>query len=177
MSTTTVALDTAYTHAIGDTPSFSVFAQDPKMPFDTFFNPNPAPFYDVESYHAYISHQNRCILEFLEQMLEMSSQDNVSAYNKRFDECKPDFNLDDRVYIKKSTSKENQLQSKFWGPYRIIGKSNDSVTVRNLYNSKISTVHLSCIKLCREHQIFHNDSQNVINSNIYSTTSYKLHVD
>ena len=177
LSTTTFALNTAYTHAIGDTPSFSVVAQDPKMPFDTFFNPNPAPFYDVESYHAYISHQNRCILEFLKHMLKTSSQDNVSASNKRFDECKPDFNLGDRVYIKRLNSKEHQLQSKFLGPYRIIGKSHDSVTVRNLYNSKISAVYLSHIKLCHENQMFHNDSQNVINSSVYSTTSYKLDID
>ena len=63
------------------------------------------------------------------------------------------------------------------GPYRIIGKSNDSVTVRNLYNSKISTVHLSHIKLCHDNQMFHNDSQNVINSNVYSTSSYNLDID
>ena len=84
---------------LANIPSLFVFAKDPKMTFDTFFNTNPAPFYDVESYRAYISHQNRCILEFLEQMLEMSSQDNVSAYKQRFDECKPDFNLGDRAYI------------------------------------------------------------------------------
>ena len=114
LSTATFALNTAYNRAIGDTPYFLVFAQDPKMPFDTFFNTNPLPFYDVESYRAYITHRNSRIFEFVKHMLEKSTQDNVHTYDNRFNVCKSDFNLGDRAYIKRLTPKEHKLQSVFW---------------------------------------------------------------
>ena len=120
LSTATFALNTAYNRAIGDTPYFLVFDQDPKMPFDTFFNTNPLPFYDVESYRAYIIHQNRRIFEFVKHMLEKSTQDNVHTYDNRFNVCKSDFNLGDKVYIKRLTPKEHKLQSQFLGPYKLL---------------------------------------------------------
>ena len=65
---------------LANIPSLFVFAKDPKMTFDTFFNTNPAPFYDVESYHVPILTTKIGVsLSFLNQMLEMSSQDNAQC--------------------------------------------------------------------------------------------------
>ena len=50
LSTATFALNSAYNRAIGDTPYFLMFAQDPRMLFDTFFDPKPDLCYNVDSY-------------------------------------------------------------------------------------------------------------------------------
>ena len=115
LSTATFALNTAHNRAIGDSPYFFVFAKDPQMPFDTFFNTNPLLFYDVESYRAYITHQNRRIFDFVKHMLEQSSLDNVYTYDDRFNVCKTNFNLGDRIYIKRLQPKVHKLQSPFLG--------------------------------------------------------------
>ena len=153
LSTATMALNSAYNRAIGETPHYLVFTKDPQLPYDTFFDPKPPPCYNIEAYRTYVCKQNRKIFRFVRHMLEKSRRESQEAYNKKFNVTETEICEGDRVYIKRLAPKKHKLESKFTGPFRVITMKRDAVEVRNLYNSKISTVHLSHVKLCKEREI------------------------
>ena len=49
--------------------------------------------------------------------------------------------------------------------------------MRNLYDYKVSTVHLSHVKMCQENELFHQNQPNYLNSSVYHTTSYNLDIE
>ena len=78
------------------------------------------------------------------------------------------------MYVKRLTPKEHKLQSKYIGPYRIIGKTKDAVTVRNLYNCKEMTVHLSYVNVIHENELFHKDPTDMVNMGVLPQTPYDI---
>ena len=121
----------------------------------------------------HVCNQNKQIFSFVKRMLDKSAQEYVNTYNRRFNTQETTFNLGG-VYIKRRTPKQHKLQSKFLGPYRIVNKSADSVTVRNLYNSKESTVHLSYVNLLQESELINTDSPSVMNMGVYPESPYDI---
>ena len=167
LSTATFALNSAYNRAVGDTPYFLVYAQDPRVPYDTFFNPNPPPCYDIESYRTYVCNQNRKIFRYVRHMLEKAGKEYQEDYDRRFKVTEPSINIGDRVYIRRITPKKHKLESKYYGPFRVLELKRDAVSVRNLYNSKISMVHLSQVKLCKERDLRDNKTIQSLEIGIY----------
>ena len=84
LTTAALALNTAVNRAIGDTPYFLVHTRDPRLPYDTLFNPKPPPCYNIESYRAYICNQNRKVFRQVRHMLERAQEENKVSYDARF---------------------------------------------------------------------------------------------
>ena len=161
----TTALNTAYNRAIGDNPHFLVYGQDIRYPFDTFLNDSKKPFYNIESYRDYLMETNHRVFKLVKHMLRESSETNRQTYNIRFSTRESGLKKGDRVFVKRFQP-NSKLESKFVGPFRIIEKHADTVTVKNLYDSKVSKVHLSHVILVPESEI-ENVSNNKVIPPIY----------
>ena len=86
-------------------------------------------------------------------MLERSQNEYEKTYNIRFSTRGSSVAIGDRVYVKRNGPRQHKLESKYVGPFRVLSKNMDSVTIRNLFNHKEQTVHLSKVFMVREEEV------------------------
>ena len=145
----TTALNTAYNRCIGDNPHFLVYAQDIRYPFDTFLNESKKPYYNVESYRDYLMETTHRVFKLVKYMLSEATETNKHTYNIRFSTRESKLKVGDRVYVKRQQP-SSKLDSKFVGPFRILEVYADKVRIKNLYNNRISCIHLSHVLVIPE---------------------------
>ena len=172
LQTATTALNTAYNRAIDDNPHFLVYGQDIRYPFDTFLNESKKPFYNLESYRDYLMETNHRVFKLVKHMLKQSSETNKHTYNIRFRTRESGLKAGDRVFVKRMQP-NSKLESKFVGPYRVVEVNPDKVVVKNLHNSKISTVHLSHVLVVPERDV-ENVTNNAVTPLIYPDVPYDI---
>ena len=168
----TTALNTAYNRAIGDNPFFLVYAMDIRYPFDTFINEKKKPFYNVDNYRDYLVETYHRVFKLVKHMLERSIKENKQTYNIRFRTRESPIHVGARVYVKRQQP-TSKLDSKFVGPFRVIEKKADSIKIKNLYNAKVSTVHMSHVVVVPECQV-ENATDNDITPSVYPDEPYDI---
>ena len=168
----TTALNTAYNRAVGDNPHFLVHGQDIRYPFDTFLNDKKKPFYNVEAYRDYLMETNHRVFKLVKHMLRRSAENNERQYNIKFSTRESPIQKGDLVYVKRMQT-ASKFDSRFIGPFRVIERNVDTVTLKNLFNHKIHKVHLSHVLLVREDNIENTDRQR-IHTDIYPDEPYDI---
>ena len=153
LSTAAFAFNTAYHRAISDYAISPFVCSRSYSALWNNLNPSPPVFYHVESYRTYLCRQNRKIFEFVNHMLRRAGEENERLYHIKFKVQNPGIELGNRVFIKRLAPKQYRLESKYIGPFSMLDKASDSVTVRSLYNNKVATIHLSHVKFCHEGKV------------------------
>lgn len=146
--------------AIGDTPHYLMYGQDPFLPYNTFMKPE-APVYNVEDYITFITNSQRKAFRATESFLQRAQEKYVAEYNKRVKAKTQEVKLGDRCYVKRMQPKKHKLETPFLGPFRVIDLKNDAVTVKDIVSGKQYVVHRSIVKIVRE-----KDAEASINPNV-----------
>ena len=161
LSTAEFALNTAYNRSIGDSPYFLVFQQDPRLPYEVFCSKQLIPAYNIDCYRTYVCNLAKRTFEITRRFLDNAKDRQEKEYNKRYKTHAREFNIGDRVYLKRLQGSENKFESKFIGPFRIKEVHNDQLLVESIATSKRVKVHSSYVKLAHESDISHEENLNL----------------
>ena len=147
MKWATLAVNSAYSSSIGDSPFYLYHHRDPDYAQIRPSTVSKKPLQFTEDQLA----RRRAVYDIVKQRLIESSEASIRYRDKNVKENK--IAMDDRVFIKKIRNQKghNKLTEKFKGPYRIISQKSPTVfRLRDLKNGKESEVHTELIKIVKQ---------------------------
>ena len=156
LPTAQLAVNSAYSSSLGDSPFFIYKGKDPELPATRFAKPK---FSYIENPNFEQGRQKRehFVMESIKEKLLEAADRNC---RQRAKHCKEKtLQVEDRVFIRRIQKKnESKLIPKWQGPYRILSQKNPGVyKLKDLKTGKVSEVHIENIKekviMARESEI------------------------
>ena len=156
-----MALNSAYHPAIGDTPYYVMFKQDPRLPFTTLLK-------DLRPWY------NEADMEFNPTVktnkIYKEVKENIKKYSERFAQTTnkgrtiTPLQPGDRVYLKNIPAPgiSNKLQPTYKGPFRIAEVlSPIRLRIACLSTNRYYTVHLDNLRVVKEEALQKDDSNDI----------------
>ena len=157
----TTALNTAYNRAIGDNPFYLVYCKDITYPYETFLNERKRPFYNIDNYRDYLVQTTQRMFDLVKYALEQTTKSYQTDYDIHFRTRQSTLGVGDRVYVKRRQI-NSKLDSKYIGPFRIMNRHHDKLTIKSLYDKQVKDVHLSHVICMREDELARETNNEVI---------------
>ena len=156
LPTAQLAVNSAYTSALGDSPFFIYKGKDPELPATRFAKPKFS-YADSSNFEQGRQKREHFVMESVKEKLLEAADRNC---RQRAKHCKEKtLQVEDRVFIRRIQKKnESKLIPKWQGPYRILSQKNPGVyKLKDLKTGKVSEVHIENIKerviMARESEI------------------------
>ena len=150
-----LSLNTAYHHAIGDTPHYVVFGEDKILPFERMFSVRTedpvSSGRDASEYTVERVKRKRIAFEVVQETLRQHEGRYTAKANRRRKPTK--IRVGFRVYVKARTppKKSPKLYPRWEGPYRVLtDHGRNRFWVQNLVTGKEREVHADHTKVVPE---------------------------
>ena len=146
----TLAVNSAYCSAIGDSPFYLWFHRDPDYAQIRPSTVSKKPLKFTEEQLA----RRKVVYDIVRERLIESTEAGIRQRDKTAKQNK--ICMDDRVYIRKIRNQKghNKLTQKFVGPYRVVSQKSPTVfKLRNLIDGKDKDVHTELIKIVKQRDV------------------------
>ena len=143
-----IALNTAYHHAIGDTPHYLVFLQDKIAPFELHKDTGQE---SGDEFLAELHRKRKVAYDAAQQELANHEERFRTKYNKKAVAYK--IRVGNRVYIETRVppKRSPKLYPKYEGPFRVISDlKRERYMVKNLINGREKKIHGKHVKVVPE---------------------------